>query len=109
VSAAFRALAAGRPAPEAPPALLRPGPPRWGPPLETSGALGEGEGPYVIDTLTVPHENPHHALLYLSGHDFFSNGDAAVSTVHGDVWTVSGIDARLEKLAWRRFATGLYQ
>ncbi|HVR73860.1 MAG TPA: DUF6797 domain-containing protein, partial [Planctomycetota bacterium] len=104
-----RALASGSPEPEDLAALLRPGPPRWGAPLETRGVLGAGEGPYVIDTLTVPHENPHRALLYLSGHDFFSNGDAAVSTVHGDVWTVSGIDARLEKLAWRRFATGLYQ
>ncbi|HUG37295.1 MAG TPA: ThuA domain-containing protein, partial [Candidatus Limnocylindrales bacterium] len=106
---AVRALAAESPEPEDLAALLRPGPPRWGAPVETRGVLGAGEGPYVIDTLAVPHENPHRALLYLSGHDFFSNGDAAISTVHGDVWTVSGIDARLEKLAWRRFATGLYQ
>src|SRR5205807_726397 len=27
----------------------------------------------------------------------------------GDVWVVSGVDSRLEKLTWRRFATGLYQ
>ena len=47
--------------------------------------------------------------MFTSGHDFFENGNAAVCTVHGDVWVVSGIDARLEKLTWKRFATGLYQ
>ena len=35
--------------------------------------------------------------------------DAAICTLHGDVWLVSGIDAKLEKLTWKRFATGLFQ
>ena len=30
-------------------------------------------------------------------------------TAHGDVWLVHGADAKLEKLTWKRFATGLYQ
>ncbi|HVR84093.1 MAG TPA: DUF6797 domain-containing protein, partial [Planctomycetota bacterium] len=100
--------AAGEAAPDDLGALLRPGPSRWTP-LETRGQLGRERGPYVVDTLTVPYENPWKALLFLSGVDFFSNGDAAVSTIHGDVWRVSGIDDKLEKLTWRRFATGLYQ
>ena len=32
-----------------------------------------------------------------------------VCTIHGDVWLVSGIDDKLAKLTWRRFATGLFQ
>jgi len=47
--------------------------------------------------------------MFTSGHDFFANGDAAICTVHGDVWRVSGIDSSLPNLSWKRFATGLYQ
>ena len=32
-----------------------------------------------------------------------------VCTHGGDVWIVSGIDAGLAKLQWRRFAAGLYE
>ena len=77
--------------------------------LMTEGSTTEDGGPYVIDTLTLPFENPWNALLFTSGHDFFSDGSAAVCTLHGDVWTVSGIDRNLRQLRWRRFATGLYQ
>jgi glucose/arabinose dehydrogenase len=73
------------------------------------GARRAGEGAYAVDTLTVPYDNPWKALMFLSGVDFFSNGDAAVSSIHGDVWIVKGIDEKLEKLTWKRFATGLYQ
>src|SRR6185369_14062316 len=57
----------------------------------------------------VPYENPWNALMFTSGHDFFANGDLAVCTAHGDVWIVSGVDDKLQKLTWKRFATGLYQ
>jgi len=80
-----------------------------GGPIATKGQLGRGKGPYVVDTLTVPYDNPWKALMFLSGLDFFKNGDAAVSTIHGDVWIVSGIDEKLEHLTWTRYATGLYQ
>ena len=83
--------------------------PRWPTPIVTQGLISRDKGPYVVDTLTVPYENPWKALMFLSGVDFFRNGDAAVSTIHGDVWIVSGIDDKLEKLTWKRYATGLYQ
>jgi type 1 glutamine amidotransferase/glucose/arabinose dehydrogenase len=89
-------------------ALVKPGPARWAA-IETRGQLGREKGPYVVDTLTVPYDNPWKALMFLSGVDFFSNGDAAVCTIHGDVWIVKGIDDKLEKLTWKRYATGLYQ
>lgn len=82
---------------------------RWGDPLVEKGAVSREKGPYVVDTLTVPYENPWKALMFLSGVDFFGNGDAAVCTIHGDVWIVRGIDDKLEKLTWKRYATGLYQ
>lgn len=89
--------------------MTQPGPRRWPEQIVTRGELGQGPGPYVVDTLPLPLENPYGALMFLSGHDFFSDGGAAVCTVHGDVWLVSGIDEQLERLTWRRFATGLYQ
>ncbi|MBI3855332.1 MAG: ThuA domain-containing protein [Planctomycetes bacterium] len=82
---------------------------RWGSPIETKGVVSREKGPYVVDTLTAPYDNPWKALMFLSGVDFFANGDAAVCTIHGDVWIVGGIDGKLEKLTWRRYATGLYQ
>ena len=81
----------------------------WPQSLAANGVVSSEKGPYVVDTLTVPYENPWKALMFLSGVDFFANGDAAVSTIHGDVWIVSGIDEKLEKLTWKRYATGLYQ
>jgi mono/diheme cytochrome c family protein len=77
--------------------------------LTTVGTTTESGGPYVIDTLTLPFENPWNALLFTAGHDFFRDGTAAICTLHGDVWTVSGIDRELKQLRWRRYATGLSQ
>jgi hypothetical protein len=91
--------------------LRRPGPRRWGEPLATTGTLARDDGqlPYVVDRITPPRENPFDALFFLAGLDFFSNGDAAVCSAHGDVWIVRGLDESLKNVTWQRFATGLYQ
>jgi hypothetical protein len=86
------------------------GPARWGDPIETAGKLGAGDGPYVVDSLTPPEKNPWHALVRFAGLDFFPDGkSAALCTIGGDVWVVSGIDEKLEHLKWKRYATGLFQ
>jgi glucose/arabinose dehydrogenase len=82
---------------------------RWGAPVATAGTLGREEGPYVVDTLTLPDANPWKAWLRTSALDFFSDGRVAVCTWSGDVWVCSGIDAGLGKLEWKRFAAGLYE
>jgi hypothetical protein len=87
----------------------RPGPARWTEPIVTVGEVAPDNAPYVIDTLTVPYDNPHKALFFLTGIDVLPNGDLAVCTCHGDVWVVGGVDATLKRLTWKRFATGLYQ
>jgi sugar phosphate isomerase/epimerase len=91
--------------------LTKPGERRWGDPLKTAGQLAAHDGnvSYLIDELTVPFDNPFQALFFISGFDFFPDGDAAICTAHGDVWRVSGIDGDLKNLQWQRFATGLYQ
>jgi hypothetical protein len=89
-------------------ALLAPAAARWKP-LATQGATAKNDAPLVVDSLTIPHDNPYKALLFLSGVDFLPNRNLAVAAAHGDVWLVSGVDDSLQKLTWRRFATGLYQ
>jgi hypothetical protein len=32
-----------------------------------------------------------------------------LATFEGDVWIVEGIDKKLGKLKWRRYASGLYE
>ncbi len=84
---------------------------RWSEPVVTQGALATsgGDGAYVVDNLAPPVPNPWNANTFIGGFDFFPDGRAAVCTFHGDVWIVSGIDDKLDKLTWRRFATGLFQ
>ena len=90
-------------------ALCKGGPAHWGAAVETKGKLGTGDGPYLVDEITAPDDNPYHSWLRFGGHDFFPNGDAAVVNISGDVWIVSGLDAALERVKWKRFATGLFQ
>jgi hypothetical protein len=88
--------------------LMSPGPKEW-PSIPTRGQHSRLNVAYAIDTLTVPYENPWNALMFLSGIDFLPNGDAAVCTMFGDVWLVTGINENLDSLHWHRFATGLFQ
>jgi hypothetical protein len=90
--------------------LTRGGAERWKQTVTTKGTLGTGTGAYVVDTLTAPDRNPYDSWIRFSGMDFFADGTrAALSTWSGDVWVVSGIDAKLDKLVWKRYATGLFQ
>lgn len=84
------------------------GPAQWPQWMETKGELG-AQTPFATDRLTIPFENPHGTLFFITAHDFFSDGSAAIATMTGEVWLVKGIDAKLEKIRWKRFATGLHQ
>jgi azurin len=88
--------------------LIKGGPAQWPQWIETKGVVGK-QAPFATDTITVPFENPYGTLFFISGHDFFSDGTAAVCTMTGEVWLVRGIDGGLGKLRWKRFATGLHQ
>lgn len=82
---------------------------RWPEPVVTSGELStKQDEAYVVDTIKLPDPNPWGAPMFVGGFDFFADGRAAVCTFHGDVFLVSGIDEKLEKVTWRRFASGLY-
>ncbi|MCP3914152.1 MAG: DUF1080 domain-containing protein [bacterium] len=93
--------------------LIRGGPARFDAELVTEGKLAKGalekmDG-YALDTLRLPESNPWNAWLRTSALDFFSDGRAVVTTLGGDAWIVSGIDADLSELRWRRFASGMFE
>ena len=89
------------------------GPAHWPEPVVTKGVLAKTTSPdsaYVTDELTPPVPNPWNRRVRFGGLDFFADGKrAALSTWDGDVWIVSGIDDTLEKLSWRRFASGGFE
>ena len=89
------------------------GPARWTQEVVTKGQLETSQTPdgaYVTDSLTAPLDNPWKRRVRFSGLDFFKDGKrAALSTWDGDVWIVSGIDAKLENLRWKRFSSGMYE
>ena len=82
------------------------GPVQW-PALTTTGKRGADDGPYAVDTITLPTDNPWRSWIRPSAHDFFSDGRLAISTMAGDVWIASGLDDGLATITWKRFATGL--
>jgi hypothetical protein len=86
---------------------------RWTETVETKGVLNTSatpDGAYVTDSITAPTDNRWNRRVRFGGMDFFSDGKrAALCTHDGDIWIVSGIDDKLEKLEWRRFASGQYE
>ena len=98
------------PAPLALAELTRGGPSRFAREVSTRGRLGPVSGPYVVDEITLPVDNPWKSRMRPGDFAFFEGEDrAAVTTWSGDVWLVDGVDADLEELVWRRYATGFYQ
>ncbi|MEM7391981.1 MAG: DUF6797 domain-containing protein, partial [Verrucomicrobiota bacterium] len=85
------------------------GPAQWPEILTSKGTVGSNDKAFTVDTIHPPFDNPYNALFFFGGHDFFDNGDAAVCTIHGDVWRVSGLDEKLENVSWKRYATGMFQ
>lgn len=95
------------------------GPARWPHVLTTKATIGVDDGPFAIDVLRRPTDNPWFCRLRLTGIDFTPDGDSAiVSSWDGSIWRVSGLaalpaahapTARSVPLRWRRIASGLFQ
>ncbi|HSI75943.1 MAG TPA: DUF6797 domain-containing protein [Lunatimonas sp.] len=77
--------------------------------LQTKAVMGDQEGAFAVDELTLPAENPWNSFIRLMDVDFFSDGRAVVASLSGDVWLVDGIKEEVGTLKWHRFATGLFQ
>ena len=90
--------------------LTRGGPKQWPDLLKTQTVIGRDDGPFAVDVLAVPNNNPWLCQMRISGFDFLSGGGrAAVCTWDGDVWLVDGLDKPSQALTWQRIASGLFQ
>ncbi len=99
-------------APFSPVGFTKGGPGQWTSKTSTtSGRLGENNTAFAIDMVTIPFasDNEFGTPMRLAGVGSLGNGRIAVSTLLGDVWVVSGVDAKLKNLTWQRVAAGLYQ
>ncbi|MEO6526475.1 MAG: cytochrome c [Gemmatimonadaceae bacterium] len=85
------------------------GPSHWPGTVPTRGSLSPDSADYVIDRVALPMPNPWRRNVRIADIDFFRDGRAAMVTYDGDVWIASGIDRGLQKLQWKRFASGLYE
>ena len=90
--------------------LVHGGPPLYPDTLPTKPSISTEDGPFAVDVLRHPVDNPWFCRMRLSGFDFFPDGDrAAVCAWDGSVWLVTGLGHAEENLVWRRIAHGLFQ
>ncbi len=93
-------------------ALTGGGPPNWTETVTTeSRVLGRRGGPFELEAITTPLDNPYRSWMRLGGFDFLDGGRrAVVATWMGDVWIVDGLGGEeIGAVTWKRFATGLYE
>jgi len=89
---------------------LQGGPAHWPKTVELQGKVSNEQNAYVVDEIPIPETNPYGVVFRSGGFDFFADGkSAAFCTWNGDVWIVTGIDDKLEKLTWKRYASGLFE
>ncbi len=89
---------------------LKPATPLWPQTLTTSATLATKPDAYVIDEIPLPFANPWKRNVRLADIAFLNDqGDAAGVTFDGDVWLISGLKGDLEKVTWKRFASGLHE
>ena len=107
----FVELVRASPAPANLARLIQGGPARW-PETTTTKVeiIGGTQRPYVVESITLPAENPYRSWMRIGGFDFFKDGRrAAVCTWQGDVWIVDGLGGQLETFTWKRIASGMFQ
>ena len=83
---------------------------KWPQTLTTKATLSTKPDAYVIDDIPLPFDNPWKRNVRLADIAFLNDqGDAAGVTFDGDVWLISGLKGDLEKVTWKRFASGLHE
>ena len=93
-------------------------PARWSQELESEVKIGTDDGPFEVDVLVRPTDNPWFCRMRLTGFDFTDGGDTAiVSAWDGSIWKVTGLTSLPEgsggiesvPVRWRRIGSGLFQ
>lgn len=85
------------------------GKPYWTDKVYTKGKRAADSSAYVLDQITLPLPNPWKRNVRAADMAFFEDGRAALLTFEGDVWIVSNINDELNKVEWKRYASGLYE
>jgi len=82
----------------------------WPQTITTTATLSTSDDAYVIDDIPLPLDNPWKRNVRLADIAFLNDqGEAAAVTFDGDVWLISGLKGDLEKITWKRFASGLHE
>ncbi|MCA1962523.1 MAG: c-type cytochrome [Prosthecobacter sp.] len=85
-------------------------PTHWPQAIPTPVTLSTSPDAFVIDSIPLPVPNPWKRNVRLADLAFLNDqGDAAGVTFDGDVWLISGLKGDLEKVTWKRFASGLHE
>lgn len=82
---------------------------RWPQMVETKGLVSPDTTAFVTDIMTLPLPNPWKRNVRVTDLAFLSHNSAVVTTFEGDVWILEGISSKLDRLRWKRFASGLYE
>lgn len=91
-------------------AYTKGGPPLYPEEITSSIVKGKDEGPFLVDQLMPPFENPWNCRMKLSGIDFLEDANKAVAcATDGDIWLISGLTSTIDTLRWKRIGTGLFQ
>ena len=97
----------------APGDLIHGGPQRFPETIRVTGVRNADRamagGAYEMDDIPVPSDNPWRAPMCLSGIAFDKDGAAYVCSMTGDVWKVTGLNDDLDRVIWKRYASGLPQ
>lgn len=84
----------------------------WAEAKVSNGLLADAKptDAYVVDKIPLPVPNLWKRNVRLADIDFLDDqGNAVGVTFDGDVWLISGLKGDLEKVTWRRFASGLHE
>ncbi len=84
-------------------------PVRWNGSVTTAAKVSTAKDAYVLDNIALPNAKPWKRNVRFADIAFLKNGTAAAVTFDGDVWMISGLSENLQKVTWRRFASGLHE
>ncbi|MEO0337822.1 MAG: DUF6797 domain-containing protein [Bacteroidota bacterium] len=71
---------------------------------------GQEEGPFAVDVMMPPFNNPWSCRMKLSGLDFMADPNIAVAcATDGDIWKIIGLTEGNGQLKWQRIGAGLFQ
>jgi mono/diheme cytochrome c family protein/glucose/arabinose dehydrogenase len=82
---------------------------RWPQEVTTKITRSNASGPYVVDDIALPTDNPWRRNVRPGDIQFLKDGTGVVITLDGDVWLVRGLQDGSTTAQWRRFTSGLHE